>query len=41
MLRLIEFVKELSDWGAVLMEFWVQIDKDTQLERFKRQGEYS
>ena len=29
-----EFEKELHDWGAVIVKFWVQIDKDTQLERF-------
>lgn len=29
-----EFEKELKDWGAVVVKFWVQIDKDTQLERF-------
>lgn len=29
-----EFEKELSDWGAVIIKFWVQIDKDTQLARF-------
>ena len=29
-----EFEKELHDWGAVIIKFWVQIDKDTQLERF-------
>lgn len=29
-----EFEKELYDWGAVILKFWVQIDKDTQLERF-------
>ena len=29
-----EFEKELCDWGAVVIKFWVQIDKDTQLERF-------
>ena len=29
-----EFEKELSQWGAVIIKFWVQIDKDTQLERF-------
>ena len=28
------FEKELSDWGAVIIKFWVQIDKDTQLARF-------
>lgn len=29
-----EFEKELHDWGAIIIKFWVQIDKDTQLERF-------
>lgn len=29
-----EFEKELSDWGAVVIKFWIQIDKDTQLARF-------
>lgn len=29
-----EFEKELCDWGAIVIKFWVQIDKDTQLERF-------
>ena len=29
-----EFEKELSDWGAVIIKFWVQIDKETQLARF-------
>lgn len=29
-----EFEKELVDWGAVVIKFWVQIDKDTQLARF-------
>lgn len=29
-----EFEKELTDWGAVIIKFWVQIDKETQLERF-------
>lgn len=29
-----EFEKELTDWGAVVIKFWVQIDKDVQLERF-------
>ena len=29
-----EFEKELHDWGAVIIKFWVQIDKETQLERF-------
>lgn len=30
-----EFEKELSDWGAVIVKFWVQIDKDEQLRRFE------
>lgn len=30
-----EFEKELSDAGTVIIKFWVQIDKDTQLRRFK------
>ncbi|MDO4616639.1 MAG: polyphosphate:AMP phosphotransferase [Lachnospiraceae bacterium] len=29
-----EFEKDLTDWGAVVIKFWVQIDKDTQLKRF-------
>ena len=29
-----EFEKELADWNAVVIKFWVQIDKDTQLARF-------
>ena len=29
-----EFEKELTDWGAIVIKFWVQIDKDTQLKRF-------
>ena len=29
-----EFEYELTQWGAVIIKFWVQIDKDTQLERF-------
>ena len=30
-----EFEKELADWNSVIVKFWVQIDKDTQLARFK------
>ncbi len=30
-----EFERELTDWGAVVIKFWVQIDKRTQLKRFK------
>lgn len=29
-----EFERELVDWGAVVIKFWVQIDKDTQMARF-------
>lgn len=29
-----EFEKELYDWGAIVVKFWVQIDNQTQLERF-------
>ena len=29
-----EFERELHNWGAVILKFWVQIDKDTQLARF-------
>lgn len=29
-----EFEQELHNWGAVILKFWVQIDKDTQLARF-------
>lgn len=29
-----EFEKELYDWGAIIIKFWVDIDKETQLERF-------
>lgn len=29
-----EFEKDLTDWGAIVIKFWVQIDKDTQLARF-------
>lgn len=30
-----EFEAELKKWGAVIIKFWVQIDKDTQLARFE------
>lgn len=29
-----EFERELSAWGAVVLKFWLQIDRDTQLARF-------
>ena len=34
-----ELEKNLSDWGAVIVKFWVQIDKDTQLVRFQEREE--
>ena len=30
-----EFERELTDWGAVVLKFWVHIDPQTQLERFE------
>ncbi len=30
-----EFEAELSRWGAVVLKFWLQIDKDEQLRRFE------
>ena len=30
-----EFERELTDAGTVVLKFWVQIDKDTQLQRFQ------
>ncbi len=29
-----EFEKELYNWGAVVLKFWIHIDQDTQLARF-------
>ena len=29
-----EFEQELHNWGAVILKFWIHIDKDTQLARF-------
>lgn len=29
-----EFERELTNWGAVVIKFWVHIDQETQLERF-------
>ncbi|MBR6790952.1 MAG: polyphosphate:AMP phosphotransferase [Oscillospiraceae bacterium] len=29
-----EFEKELHDWGAVIVKFWIHIDKDEQYRRF-------
>lgn len=30
-----EFERCLTDWGAVVLKFWIHIDQDTQLERFQ------
>ncbi|MGL4607729.1 MAG: polyphosphate:AMP phosphotransferase [Eubacteriaceae bacterium] len=29
-----EFEKQLSDWGAIVIKFWLQIDNEEQLKRF-------
>ena len=29
-----EFERLLTDWGAVVLKFWIHIDQETQLERF-------
>ena len=29
-----EFERQLTDWGAVLLKFWIHIDPETQLARF-------
>ncbi len=29
-----EFERQLTEWGAVVLKFWIHIDKDTQLARF-------
>ena len=29
-----EFERQLTDWGAVVLKFWIHIDPDTQLARF-------
>ena len=29
-----EFERHLTDWGAVVLTFWIHIDQDTQLARF-------
>ena len=43
MLRLMNLKKKsVRTGGAVIVKFWVQIDKDTQLlARFKERGEYT
>ena len=39
--KLMNLRKSLHDWGAVIIKFWVQIDKDTQLARFKERAKYT
>ena len=34
-----EFEQGLTDWGAVVVKFWLQIDKDEQLKRFTTRQE--
>ena len=34
-----EFEQGLTDWGAVVVKFWLQIDKDEQLKRFTARQE--
>jgi polyphosphate kinase 2 (PPK2 family) len=34
-----EFEAELRRWGAVIVKFWVDVDKDEQLKRFKEREE--
>ncbi len=29
-----EFERQLTDWGAVVLKFWIHIDQDVQLQRF-------
>ena len=29
-----EFERQLTDWGAVVIKFWIHIDRETQLARF-------
>ncbi len=30
-----EFEKDLANWGAVIVKFWVEVDRDEQLARFE------
>lgn len=30
-----EFERQLTDWGAIILKFWLQIDQEEQLRRFK------
>lgn len=33
-----EFERDLTDWGAIVIKFWIHIDKDTQLARFNERA---
>ena len=30
-----EFEQDLTDWGAIVLKFWIEIDRDEQLRRFE------
>lgn len=34
-----EFEKDMSQWGALIVKFWVEVDRDEQLARFKAREE--
>ena len=34
-----EFERELVDWGAILLKFWVEIDREEQMKRFTARAE--
>ncbi len=34
-----EFERDLTNWGAILLKFWVDISPETQLERFRAREE--
>ncbi|MBO4365059.1 MAG: polyphosphate--AMP phosphotransferase, partial [Eggerthellaceae bacterium] len=34
-----EFERDLVDWGAILLKFWVEIDRNEQLNRFNARAE--
>ncbi len=34
-----EFERDLVDWGAILLKFWVEIDREEQMKRFTARAE--
>jgi len=34
-----EFEQDLADWGAIIVKFWMHIDRDEQLKRFTKRTE--